>query len=111
MWDLIVSVPDHCLSFYFDINELVLKKSQLSNYPFITDCFLKKNERWIFCQTIILKSTNGVFPAETQSDQSISRWSIPHLHSIVPVTQNVLCLVLENKIEKSGQCYTLRYSL
>ena len=21
MWDLIVSVPDHCLSFYFDITE------------------------------------------------------------------------------------------
>ena len=20
MWDLIVSVPDHCLSFYFDVN-------------------------------------------------------------------------------------------
>ena len=30
MWDLIVSVPDHCLSFYFDImnwvKELKIKK-------------------------------------------------------------------------------------
>ena len=22
MWDLIVSVPDHCLSFYFDLEKL-----------------------------------------------------------------------------------------
>ena len=27
MWDLIVSVPDHCLSFYFEVNE----KSVISN--------------------------------------------------------------------------------
>ena len=26
MWDLIVSVPDHCLSFYFDTNEGIVKE-------------------------------------------------------------------------------------
>ena len=25
MWDLIVSVPDHCLSFYFSTTKLLLK--------------------------------------------------------------------------------------
>ena len=25
MWDLIVSVPDHCLSFYFKMSEMVLR--------------------------------------------------------------------------------------
>ena len=25
MWDIIVSVPDHCLSFYFDNNEIVIR--------------------------------------------------------------------------------------
>ena len=24
MWDLIVSVPDHCLSFYFVLNEITV---------------------------------------------------------------------------------------
>ena len=28
MWDLIVSVPDHCLSFYFDIYSLFIYKDQ-----------------------------------------------------------------------------------
>ena len=31
MWDLIVSVPDHCLSFYFD-----------RVHPLCTDCFETK---------------------------------------------------------------------
>ena len=29
MWDLIVSVPDHCLSFYFDTPPHELLKSKL----------------------------------------------------------------------------------
>ena len=31
MWDLIVSVPDHCLSFYFVDNENSLKSRRASN--------------------------------------------------------------------------------
>ena len=32
MWDLIVSVPDHCLSFYFKSNENIHKKEYGSYY-------------------------------------------------------------------------------
>ena len=28
MWDLIVSVPDHCLSFYFTIDKMFIHKSR-----------------------------------------------------------------------------------
>ena len=39
MWDLIVSVPDHCLSFYFDN----LKKNPVFNYMnfFISDAYAR----------------------------------------------------------------------
>ena len=33
MWDLIVSVPDHCLSFYFE-NIVILRKHELEP-PFL----------------------------------------------------------------------------
>ena len=32
MWDLIVSVPDHCLSFYFVASNFTVKKKQLLIY-------------------------------------------------------------------------------
>ena len=31
MWDLIVSVPDHCLSFYFTLSKLTWSKLTCSN--------------------------------------------------------------------------------
>ena len=37
MWDLIVSVPDHCLSFYFAIVSTEIKKA---NYRYIKCCSL-----------------------------------------------------------------------
>ena len=32
MWDLIVSVPDHCLSFYFDEVNLCFTQIHYTNY-------------------------------------------------------------------------------
>ena len=34
IWDLIVSVPDHCLSFYFHSKYIKLKNSKMSNLCF-----------------------------------------------------------------------------
>ena len=32
MWDLIVSVPDHCLSFYFGFKPVLCQSKNISNY-------------------------------------------------------------------------------
>ena len=32
MWDLIVSVPDHCLSFYFEFDFLAKEKGQRAHF-------------------------------------------------------------------------------
>ena len=32
MWDLIVSVPDHCLSFYFDVIEVMMTSIPVFDY-------------------------------------------------------------------------------
>ena len=31
MWDLIVSVPDHCLSFYFNVSSVGLKEREIDH--------------------------------------------------------------------------------
>ena len=38
MWDLIVSVPDHCLSFYFSMKEL-----KISHYTFASQVFRRNH--------------------------------------------------------------------
>ena len=35
MWDLIVSVPDHCLSFYIGINPHLFEQANLLCFPII----------------------------------------------------------------------------
>ena len=42
MWDLIVSVPDHCLSFY-------ILSFYFESMSFVTVRFLKQLFVWIFC--------------------------------------------------------------
>ena len=42
MWDLIVSVPDHCLSFYFPMLELLLS-SDIASESVITSCIKNDN--------------------------------------------------------------------
>ena len=36
MWDLIVSVPDHCLSFYFEFNMVVCFGIHLAPYAVLS---------------------------------------------------------------------------
>ena len=47
MWDLIVSVPDHCLYFYFAFNFiqankpiLMYRKGIVNHFPFLSKMFL-----------------------------------------------------------------------
>ena len=46
MWDLIVSVPDHCLSFYFTLmgKIVVIKKNRTSQTYIFTDISEKPNK-------------------------------------------------------------------
>ena len=47
MWDLIVSVPDHCLSFYFGMNEDNVKlKNKISIF---FSSLTKITKFWNFC--------------------------------------------------------------
>ena len=55
MWDLIVSFPDHCLSFYFDINVNVFKV-------------------WYACET--WTSRPGEFTSDMQKDLAISTHAV-----------------------------------
>ena len=50
MWDLIVSVPDHCLSFYFPTSEL----NEQGNYR-TPSTLSKELDRVDFCQQDITK--------------------------------------------------------
>ena len=36
MWDLIVSVPDHCLSFYFLYGQTTLKSQLMRKFPWLS---------------------------------------------------------------------------
>ena len=46
MWDLIVSVPDHCLSFYFGVHDdlltMVKKRQLISGSPGIAKTVLQR---------------------------------------------------------------------
>ena len=56
MWDLIVTVPDHCLSFYFDIMNWV-KELKIKNFDGV---FNKDSRQWASkCGIINLDSNNG----------------------------------------------------
>ena len=45
MWDLIVSVPDHCLSFYF-----IMGKVEIGIYFCVTADILKKSSTEMFLE-------------------------------------------------------------
>ena len=46
MWDLIVSVPDHCLSFYFRDN--FIKNGKKGSTYHAGKLFIKKSHRLVF---------------------------------------------------------------
>ena len=47
MWDLIVSVPDHCLSFYFEYNINIMRQSScLVFVPITVNKFPSLIARW-----------------------------------------------------------------
>ena len=60
MWDLIVSVPDHCLSFYFSISVLDITSTDSRHNGKCNICAFHEEihtfEDWIFCQ--IIKSSS-----------------------------------------------------
>ena len=62
MWDLIVSVPDHCLSFYFNkqlYNDFLRKLPNESGDVFVMDSFL-----------FLRLSANDSWPVSKQSELS-----------------------------------------
>ena len=69
MWDLIVSVPDHCLSFYFPLTSSIAQCSSAQSRPIrtsITDLFasrgnllcLRCGHRWMY----LLQSKADMLP-------------------------------------------------
>ena len=55
MWDLIVSVPNHCLSFYLILFVLLYSNSLLLSYLYISMIFVFK-----FNMNLSLASTDNV---------------------------------------------------
>ena len=54
MWDLLVSIPDHCLSFYFIFYTLNIFQKNLSAVrAYISDCHVRNNVK-LDIQTLIL---------------------------------------------------------
>ena len=53
MWDLIVSVPDHCLSFYFTPEKVRKASLNLSVKGFFSDVFLESTLHTEHCVTSI----------------------------------------------------------
>ena len=47
MWDLIVSVPDHCLSFYFDLLSSFIQDSADKHIPSITSRSVSSAARFV----------------------------------------------------------------
>ena len=60
MWDLIVSVPDHCLSFYF-INSHVLTSTtrQFSAFINLLCCFNCMHSRAVIKSDVSVSSVHG----------------------------------------------------
>ena len=55
MWDLIVSVPDHCLSFYFilGVNKRVVNlaiKGERGRFPVSFSCIIQAFKYWYHLQ-------------------------------------------------------------
>ena len=50
MWDLIVSVPDHCLSFYFSYVRTVIEAMGMNRKILMDSPFVKAHIYWIKCE-------------------------------------------------------------
>ena len=58
MWDLIVSVPDHCLSFYFTVHWPVLESSALLTHrgEYNSTGFYRIRSGWPFPRRVTMKN-------------------------------------------------------
>ena len=66
MWDLIVTVPDHCLSFYFETVGLILHHR-------VEDCCQLLSTRKVMTHSVIQKMTQPLAQYETGELSAVSR--------------------------------------